>query len=112
MYQDCHQIHILSAEWGTEGEWCEQVTGPSTEAWKRPRIPFADNHNDEMCINGYKPENMQQLSLWWDPSSPHPKRQDKLAPLYRVLIAFFDIPVVSNKNVWQKRATKWNLGDW
>jgi hypothetical protein len=55
---------------------------------------------------------MQQLSVWWGPSSPHPKRQNKLAPLYRVLIAFFDIPVVTYKNVWQKRATKWNLSDW
>jgi hypothetical protein len=32
MYQDCHQIHTLPAEGGTEGEWCEHVTGPSAEA--------------------------------------------------------------------------------
>ena len=54
-------------------------------ASKRSRIPFEDNHNDETCVNGYKPETMQQPSMWWGPSSPYPKRQDKLAPLYRVL---------------------------
>jgi len=59
------------------------------QACKRPRIPFEDDHSDEMCVNGYKPETTQQLSMWRGPSSPHPKRQDKLAPLYREYLLLF-----------------------
>ena len=56
--QDWHQICTLPAE------LCQLVTQPSRDTWKRLRIPFEDNHRDEMWVYEYNPETMMQTSSY------------------------------------------------
>ena len=73
---DCYQIHAPPTEWDSDVESYQHLPGPSTAAWKKPWIPFKDNHRWwEMGLQ-VQPRNLVRLASVVEPIiSTHKKHK-------------------------------------
>jgi len=102
---DCYQIHAPPAEWDSDRESHQHLTGPLTEARKKPWIPFKDNHRwwdmglqvqsrnlvrlasvEEPIISTYKKKTQDVFAQMKEEShcfsthlpAPHPKKMHRV----------------------------------